>query len=293
MTETLATSGRGPVVVAVDGTEDGERALRYGVEEAKRRGCGLRLVHVPHETIPMAPLLPLFSAPILHEVGAQILKDSERVARELAAGAVPVDIVLEYGPRVSAILHACDDARALVVAPRPASIAKLVVGSTTTGLAARAHSPVYSVPPGWRPATGHQRVVVGIDGSPVSAKVLQAAFDAAALRRAELVIVHAWRPTGQYDTVIGGRAFVREWVDTVEREVSELAAGPKETHPDVRSRIELRYERAAVAIAELAHGAGLLVLGRRGRGAPLGLLLGSTVRALIRSEVCPVEVVPV
>lgn len=292
MTETR-TAGRGPVVVAVDGTEDGERAIRYAVEEARRRDCGLRLVHCPHETIPMAPMLPMFSAPILHEVGAQILKDSERLARELAGDGWPVEVILEHGPRVAAILAAAEDARAIVVAPHPASLVKLVVGSTTTGLAARADCPVYCVPPRWERSAERPRVVVGVDGSPSSDAVLAAAFDAADRRRAQLVIVHAWRPTGQYDTVIGGRAFVREWVDTVEREVAELAAGHRQDHPDVKVRLELRYERPAVALAELSNGADLLVLGRRGHGAPLGLLLGSTVRALIRSEVCPVEVVPV
>jgi nucleotide-binding universal stress UspA family protein len=281
------------VVAAVDGTEDGERAVRFGVEESRRRRCSLRLVHVPHETIPMAPMLPMFSAPVLHEVGAQILKDAERRARELAEDGLSVEVLLEHGPRVAALLAAAEDAQAIVVAPRPAGIAKLVVGSTTTGLAARADCPVYCVPPGWEPVAGRPRVVAGIDGSEASGAVLDAAFEAADQRRAELVIVHAWRPSGQYDTVIGGRAFVREWVEAVEREVAELAAGRRERHPDVRARIELRYQRPAVALAELAHGASLLVLGRRGHGAPLGLLLGSTVRALIRSEVCPIEVVPV
>ena len=70
MTETRVTHNRGPILVAVDGTEDGDRALRFGVEEARRRSCGLRLVHVPHETIPMAPMLPLFAASTLHEIGA-------------------------------------------------------------------------------------------------------------------------------------------------------------------------------------------------------------------------------
>ena len=293
MTETRPGRSHGPVVVAVDGTEDGDRALRYGVDEALRRGRGLRLVHVPHETIPMAPMLPLFSAPVLHDVGAQILKDSERLAREIAGDALIIEVLLEHGPRVGSILAAAEDASVIVVAPREVSLAKLVVGSTTTGVAARADCPVHCVPAGWQSGVESRRVVVGVDGSPTSGLVLDAAFEAAEMRRAQLVIVHAWRPTGQYDAVIGGRAFVREWVDAVERELSEQTAGHREQHPDVRTRLELRYQRPAVALAELAHGADLLVVGRRGHGAPLGLALGSTVRSVIRSEVCPVEVVPV
>lgn len=293
MTETTG-SRRGPVVVAVDGTEEGERALRFGVEEAGRRGCGLRLVHVPHETIPMAPMLPVFSGPVLHDVGARILREAELSVRELTDGGLVAEAVLAPGPRVPSILEAAEDACALVVAPRPAGAWKLVVGSTTTGLAARADCPVYCIPaPAGGSAPARNRVVVGVDGSPVSKAVLDAGFAAADLRRAELVLVHAWRPSGQYDTVIGGRAFVREWVDTVERELAELSAGHREKYPDLRVRLELRYQRPALALTELAQRADLLVVGRRGHGAPLGLLLGSTVRAVIRAEVCPVEVVPV
>ena len=293
MRETPELRSRGPVVVAVDGTDDGDRALRYGVEEARRRDCGLRLVHVPHETIPMAPMLPMFAAPTLHEIGAQILKEQEQQARAIGGDELPVEVILEHGPRVAAILEAAQDARAIVVGPRPASLAKLVVGSTTCGVAARAHCPVICVPKGWSGPAARPKVVAGVDGSPASGPVLDAAFEAADERRADLVVLHAWRPSGQYDAAIGGRAFVREWVEQAERELAEIVAGRRERHPDVRTRLELRYQRPAVALSELARGADLLVLGRRGRGAPLGLSLGTTARALIRSEVCPVEVVPV
>jgi nucleotide-binding universal stress UspA family protein len=293
MTETRVTNNRGPIMVAVDGTEDGDRALRYGVEEARRFGRGLRLVHVPHETVPMAPMLPLFAASTLHEIGAQILKDAAETARGYAGDEMPVDVVLEHGPRVAAILDAAAGVRAIVLGPRPASLSKLVLGSTTTGVAARAECPVFCVPSGWEVPHARPRVLVGVDGSPASARVLDAAFVAADLRRAELVILHAWRPSGQYDAVIGGRAFVRQWVELAERELAELVAGRRENHPDVKTRLELRYQRPAVALSELAHASDLLVLGRRGHGAPFALSLGSTARAMIRSEVCPVEVVPV
>ncbi len=294
MNETSGVFRAGPVVVAVDGTEDGERALRFGAEEARRRGRGLRLVHVPHETIPMAPMLPLFSGQVLHDMGTRILADAEAQAHELVGDERSVEVVLAPGSRVPALLEAAADACAIVVAPRSPGMAKLVLGSTTTGLAARASCPVFCVPPpDGGPLPLRKRVVVGVDGSPVSSAVLDAAFASADLRRAELVIAHAWRPSGTYDTVIGGRAFVREWVAAVERQLAELAAGNRGKYPDVRVRTEMRYQKPSAALSDLAFRADLLVLGRRGHSAPLGLLLGSTVRAVIRSEVCPVEVVPV
>jgi hypothetical protein len=47
----------GPVVDAVDGTDDGARALRYGVDQARRFDRRLRLVHVPHQAVPMTAIL--------------------------------------------------------------------------------------------------------------------------------------------------------------------------------------------------------------------------------------------
>jgi nucleotide-binding universal stress UspA family protein len=39
-------------------------------------------------------------------------------------------------------------------------------------------------------------------------------------------------------------------------------------------------------------GAGLLLVGRRGRGAPLGFHLGGVARVLLTRAHCPVEIVP-
>ena len=47
---------RGIVVVAVDGSPDSDRAVRFAVGEAQRRGHGLRLVHVESQSSMWAPI---------------------------------------------------------------------------------------------------------------------------------------------------------------------------------------------------------------------------------------------
>ncbi len=295
MSQTWSVKSPRPVVVAVDGSEDGDRALRYGVAEALRHGCDLRLVHVPHETVPMAPMLPMFSISSLDDIGWHVLDDAASHAKEVSGGEVTVQSVLVHAPRVTGILDHAGDAVCVVLGPRSPSVHRVVTGSTSSGVAARADCPVICVPRG-RAEQEYHRVVAGIDGSPSSASVLAAAFEAAQERRASLTVLHAWRPGNLYDAALGGRQLAHAWEEQAQRDIAELLAGWESDYPDVDVTIALRYERPAVALVETADHADLLVVGRHGYGglvgASLGVSLGSTARAMIRSAHCPVEIVP-
>jgi nucleotide-binding universal stress UspA family protein len=61
------------VVVAVDGTADGRRALRHGIDLARSYDAPLRLVHVRHDTVVLAPTMPLFPEQALEEMAARML----------------------------------------------------------------------------------------------------------------------------------------------------------------------------------------------------------------------------
>jgi nucleotide-binding universal stress UspA family protein len=292
MNEKSRKQPRGIVVVGVDGSEEAERAIRYAVAEAARDGRAIRLVHVVHESVPLAPMLPMFGSDTLRSVGTQILADAEALARRLAGDAVHVETVLAHGPRAGALLAHAGDASMIVLAPRSSTLERFRTGSTTSAVAARAHCPVPAVPEEWLAAKNHRRVIAAVDGSPVSRDVIAAAFAAAQERRADLVVVHAWRPVGQYDAVIGGRVAAEAWQRQSEPAVWELIAGYRADYPDVEVQVELHYQRTVVALVEASRHADLLVMGRRGERAPMGLSLGSTARAMLRSGLCPVEIVP-
>ncbi len=281
------------VLVGVDGTEDGDRAIRYGVDAALAEDRGVRLVHVIHEAVPLNPMLPFFSRETLQEVGARVLGQARACAEEVAAGRpMHVEAVIARGPRASALLSHAADAALIVLGVRASTAARIWTGSTTTAVAARAHCPVIAVPEQWDAAQPHRRVVAGVDGSPASADVLRAAFGAAQQRRARLLVLHAWRPTGQYDAAIGGRAAAETWQRQTERAVWDLVAGWRGDYPEVDVEVELRYQDAVVALADAAREADLVVLGRRGERAPFGLSLGSRARTMLRVADCPVEIVP-
>jgi nucleotide-binding universal stress UspA family protein len=282
----------GPVVVAVDGSDDGKRALMYGASEAARRDAGLRLVHAVPQGVPiMAAMLPSMPGDPLADIGGDLLRDAERDARE-AAPDVEVESVLTAGPRVRAILGHCRDASVIVVGPRSSATRRLLTGSTSTGLAAHAACPVVAVPASWDDAREDGVVVAGVDGSPDSGDLIEAAFQTAQEREARLVLLHAWRPISVYDSAIVGRTGLDEWRAATRHLLDGFAAGPARGHPDVQMETVVDYDAPAHALIEASRRADLLIVGRTGAGAPFGLTLGSVARAAIHHAECPVEVLP-
>jgi len=292
MDESRRWHGR-PVVVAIDGTDDGARALRYAVDEARRTGRGLRLVHVAAQTAPMAPMLPAYADRTLREIARSVLADAERHARDLTDDMVEVEAFLGHGPRVPAILDRCTDAFRVVVGQRAAAAKRFFTGSTTTGVAAHAPCPVVCVPAAWTPTGEHGPVVAGVDGSTASGAVLAVAAEEASTRRARLTVLHAWRPEGQYDAAIGSRVLADRWRTEADRGLAELAGGLADEHPDLQVDRVLAYELPRTALVDASGGAQLIVVGRTGASRPFGVLLGSVARTLIRAAECPVLVVPV
>jgi nucleotide-binding universal stress UspA family protein len=287
-------NGLYPVVVGVDGTDQGERAIRFAVREARRHGCGLRLVHAIHETAPLAPMLPLTSAESLSEVGERIVGSARRCVDELTGGYLPVETVVEPGTPTKVLTAAGEDARMVVLGHRDQSLlGRVFTGATTTGVGARAHCPVISVPAAWsedEPEVG--KVVVGLDGSAPAQDALALGFQAAADRRARLVVLHAWKMSSGYDDVIGSRTMVDAWFEHAGAQTEALVAPWRELYEDVEVEIALKHQYPAHALVTASEDADLVVVGRRGHGAPLGIYLGSISRTLIREGQCPVEIAP-
>jgi nucleotide-binding universal stress UspA family protein len=150
------------------------------------------------------------------------------------------------------------------------------------------------MPPSGREATnvGHARIVVGVDGSAGSARALRWAVAEAKRRGARLEVVHAWHyfglPTPPFvvprdaDPVEArARKILDHAVDAVD---GEGLVAPIE-------RI-LLWEQPASALLEASKGADLLVVGSRGHGGFVGLLLGSVSQEVAHHAKCPVVIVP-
>lgn len=288
----MSTELHRPVVVGIDGSDDSERALRFAIEEATRRGVGIRVVTAAYDKAPLPPMQPLLTSETLRQAGSRIAADAARLVTELTDGELPVEAVVDQAAPRPVVLKAAEDATAIVLGPRAMGpLARVVSSSTTTGVAARATCPVFCVPVGWRPNARRDRVLVGVDGSAASREVLAAAFDEASRRGASLTVLHAWRLDNQYDAFIASRTLADQWQERAKVKIAELLAGWQKDYPEVKVEMVLEYERPAVALVDRSDEVDLVVVGRHGHGR-FGLPLGSNSRALIHSSHAPVKIIP-
>ena len=284
-----------PVTVAVDGTDAGRRALRYGVELAVSVGSPLRLVHVRHENIVLAPMMPLLPDPTLDEVAERVMSAAVAESRRLGWSGPEPEMVRGKAPRVPAIVEAARGSRCVVLGTRSSTSAHLFTGSTTNGVAAHADVPVVCVPEPWDPEVRFHKVAVGVACDPTGTQVVEAAAAAAEDMDAVVEVVHAWRPAGQYDAAVTGHSYVERWEQEMRVTVDDLIRPVRAAHPHVKIDVNLDYERPVTALHRLSESSDLVVVGRHtgaGWQARFGPRLGSTARTVIRTSACPVLVVP-
>ena len=278
-----------PIVVGVDGTEESQVAVRFAALEARRNGCGLRLVHAMPETVPMAPMLPLISVETLDQVGHRIVNGAKQLAYDVVDGDLQVEGVVRPGSRVRVVLAAAEDARMVVLGRRDRSLlGRVFTGSTCAGVAPRSRCPVVSVPNGWAPEDPSGPVVVGVKDARSSRDALAAGFALAAQRGTRLVVLHAWKLPSGYDDIVVSRDAVDEWIASAKTMVEDLLDDWRGSYPEVNVEIDLRHEYPAPALVAASERAGLLVLGRHGQHTPWGMRLGSKAHALLRESRCPV-----
>lgn len=139
------------------------------------------------------------------------------------------------------------------------------------------------------------KIVVGVDGSAGADDALRFAVREARLRKAVLRVVMVWSvPAFVYNEVVftplgdpkepfraAAEVALR---DTLERLDAESAG--------VEIDAALLEGRTATALVDEADGADLLVVGSRGRGGFVGLLLGSVSSECAHHARCPVAIVP-
>ena len=130
--------------------------------------------------------------------------------------------------------------------------------------------------------------MVGVDGSRSSLAALLEAAGVAERAGAELVVVCTWRAAAP------GR-WGASWdaASPAERATNEHRLAERIGHVRPGLSVSTRVLEGAPArvLADISSAAGVLVLGSRGRGGFVGLLLGSVTRRLVHDSVCPVIVV--
>ncbi len=133
-------------------------------------------------------------------------------------------------------------------------------------------------------------VVVGVDGSEASLDALRWAAQQAQLTGASLDVVTAW----EYPTAFGWAPPIpADWnpEEEARRELAESVERALGAAPSVNVRqVVVEGHPAPVLLAAAEH-ADLLVVGSRGHGAFVGMLVGSVSEHCVSHAPCPVVVV--
>lgn len=271
------------VVVGVNGSPSSLRAVEHGAAEAARRRVPVHLVHAL-EVVPAFDGLALVPLDAVEQAGARVLREAAERLQSVAPGVeVSTTLVPE---RPDAVLVDASRTAALLVLGRHEG-SRAWAGPLLGRVSARAHCPVVVVPPGGVPADG--AVVVGVDGSAVSAAAVDVAFESASRWGRRVVAVLAVTPT--FDAYVASPVALDELRERGRRFLSESLAGACQRWPDVEVQPSVHVADAVPVLLEAAQDAALLVVGSHGRGALLRAALGSVSSSLLRTAPCPVVVV--
>lgn len=283
----MATSN--VIVVGVDGSESALNAARWAAAEAKRRGLGLRVVHVWGVTdgyygggLP----LPASAFDVLEQEAERVLNQAVEAARQTEPE-LPVTGEMPCLAPIPHLVELSRTARMIVLGSTGrGGFSGMLVGSTTVAVSTHAHCPVAVI----RGQEHTGPVVVGIDGSEAGVPAIEVAFDEAAQREVPLVALHVWSDL-DYDSAFGSTRYLAGGEGLGEEEqrvLAEALAGWQEKYPDVVVQRVVLNDRPRHQLLEWSKRAALVVVGCRGRGGFRGLLLGSTSQALIHHAECPV-----
>jgi nucleotide-binding universal stress UspA family protein len=261
------------IIVGVDGTTTGLRAVAWAAKEALLRGRPLRLVHA-------APYLGPPDDPAGRGRANAVLARARTVAHQVAPE-LAVDAVVLPDPPVSALVDASADADLLVLGMIGGSGAEIVLGSVTLDVTTGAHCPVAVVHGASAEHAPHGRrapVLLGIESVGADAAAVSVAFDDAERHRSGLIVVQVPSHPGH----LGLAASV----------VYDQLAPWRSDHPSVDVTVRIGQGNPGVALLHESTDARHLVLGTRGRHVAARAVLGSVSRFVLRHSRVPVTVVP-
>lgn len=288
----MLRDGNTAILVGVDGSDDGLRAVDYAVAEAAVHDADLEIVTVIDARGPFGSVLP--HSATLRQAAHHAAEAGRRRAAASGLPAERVRAAVVEGHPGAALAQLSNGARAMVLGRRGLSgLERIFAGSTSVAVAARAHCPVIVVPHRWQaPRTPRLRIGVGIDGSERSLPALAAAFAECAARGAELVVVFAWEPPMEsYPGVADYQVALDVWADTADLRMSETLIGWQAEYPEVVVHRRFVRSNPVAALVEASNTLDLLYIGVRGRGSISGVAPGTVARALVAATFCPLALI--
>nr|WP_197512996.1 universal stress protein [Tessaracoccus coleopterorum] len=185
------------IIVGVDGSDDGLRAVRFGANTAVRYGGELMLVNAVDDTLMAGAWGVVYDPEVLQAAGVTANEQAKALALELGLDPARLKSEVVMGSPGGVMARLSEVADLVVVGRRAASgLERMFVGSTSVAVVANASCPVVVISAAAHPdPVGSKRVVgVGLQTSPGSEVTLKAGFGQAQRLGSRLEIVHAMQP---------------------------------------------------------------------------------------------------
>jgi nucleotide-binding universal stress UspA family protein len=295
------------IVVGYAGSEGSDPALEWAIETARREARPLTIVHcydLAHVSV-LGPTAPIGQTELMETVADQVVSAAtERATEVLGESAVTGISVL--GSAAGAIITESETAHLVVTGSHGRGrLLGGLLASTSYSVTAHARCPAVVVREdgSLHPDADH-RIVVGVDDSPPASHALGRAAEFAESARAPLHVVRVIHPPvdlynqPEIAPMVFGDAyamddtrFTDEMRTYAENTTQELVDQVREQHPDLAVTWEVVEDVPGNALARIGKGAGLIVVGSRGRGGFSGMLLGSVSHTVIHHATSPVMVV--
>jgi nucleotide-binding universal stress UspA family protein len=282
-----------PVIhVGVDGAWRDTGALEWALQESSLRREPLQVVHVIDEKLRHAPG---WEADAVDDASMKLVNDVQKYLDENPE-TLDNEADLMVGPPSRKLAQAAADSRMLVVGRRGlGTFKRLLVGSTSEAVVARATVPVVVVPEHWKPSDHNGPVLVALDDDHDNIAVTEFAVASATERGVPIRLVHVWDLPAMYSwDAINVAGISAELAENAERRFANVVAEWREKFPEQILEVDVRRGHVVDGIVTAAEDsdAQLLVLGTRHPTRVASFLLGSATRGVLHHATCPLAIVP-
>lgn len=284
---------RRPIVVGVDGSAHNKSAIAWAVAEAERSGRTLELASASDEYVRQVPMFTTNVRPTDYEGHASRTLRNLEAHIEVEHRDVTVETLVKSTDPAGLLIELADNAAMVVLGKRGlGAFERVVVGSTSIGVAGRAACPTVIVPDGWEQRLAAERpllLAINIEKHTDHAAV-RFAFERAHALGVPLLAMFAWQThPAVVVTPDDRKAWGKAAIDGLEKAIAPM----RTKFPDVDVDVFQCHDQAAFAILEKGVHAQLVVLGRHtGSHRAGGFTFGSVVRATLHYTTTPVAVVP-
>ncbi len=271
------------ILVGVDGSEDGLRAVTYASREARAAGGEVWIVHAVDEGAPATGLWDIVnSQDARRKAGEKVVAEAVGVAAEAGLPADRLSGEVRFGRPSDVLADLSRTAQMLVLGRRSLSgLERMFVGSTSVSAAVHAACPVIVISAASTPheTGGLRTVAVGVSTWPVHESALTWGLKESAIRKARLRVVH-----------VVPESLGLEGAPLVEAASTELAAQLvpyRAKHPAVPVEVEVLLGDPVASLIAISKATDLLILGVHHYHA----VLGGPTRAVLAHAHCPVGLI--